>query len=55
MTAAEITAMLANMLKILASPGGEAALSNLFTTHGVTPEKVAALVAAEPDAPAPKE
>jgi hypothetical protein len=55
MNAAEIAAMLSNFLKILASPGGEAALTNLFTDHGLTPEKVAAVAKQMPDAPAPKE
>lgn len=54
MTVTALVAMLADMLKILASPGGDAMLTALFVSHGLTPESVAAFAAAMPDTPDPK-
>ncbi len=55
MTPETVTTVLTDLLKIGASPGGLALLANLFTDHGITPEKVAEVVRNLPDPPNPKE
>lgn len=46
--------ILANLVRLAASPGGLAILERLFSDHGITLEKVAAAVKQMPTATAPR-
>jgi hypothetical protein len=50
----EVGAILAGLVTILASPGGQGALEKLFVEHGLTLDALDKVIAALPDAPDPK-
>ena len=52
---AEVMAILSGLLKLASSEGGQAVLTKLFADSGITPQKVAAEIAALPEVKDTKE